>query len=187
MLLSRWGQCIRASLKETQMSLFKTIEPMLAAGAVLKMKLSAVAGGKIQLDLIPEVDTKATGIMIPSQSLTATAEEFDNELGQHLAGLVSGTVSLSNQAAVAAAVMEEAKAKAAEAVKNAAKNPAKTTAKPATASTTAARSKPSNAGLSLDDDEGDEGVSGGKPEAQATSAAAPAASTKADDGVIELF
>lgn len=171
------------------MSLFKTIEPMLAAGAVLKMKLSAVAGGKIQLDLIPEIDTKETGIMIPSQSLTATADEFDNELGQHLAGLVSGTVSLSNQAAVAAAVMEEAKAKAADAVKNAAKPPVKTASARTTTATTGKPAKAMNAGLSLDgDDADDEGVADGATNPQTAAAApAPVKTEPAEDGVIELF
>ena len=165
------------------MSLFKTISPILAAGAVIKMKLSAAADGKIQLDMIPEVDTKATGIVVPAQSFTATPEELDNELGPQLASLVSDTVTLSNQVAVAQAVMEDAKAKAQEAVKSAAKTPAK----PGTARTTSATAaKPANAGLSLGDEDDDVTPTGG--DGESTNGAQPAAATAGgDDGLIQLF
>ena len=66
------------------MQLITPFLTLLQGGVVLTLRLSATAGGNIQLDILPQGKDSATGVALPPRALVGTAQELDDHLEAYL-------------------------------------------------------------------------------------------------------
>lgn len=176
------------------MSLIEKLAPLVAAGVVVHLTLRK-AGDKVQLEILPEADTRKTGIAIPPRAFLGTAQELDAGLEDFLPNYVRSATGLNDQIAETAQVMAQAEEDAKQARANAAKPrtvaPAKAGSSTASApSKTVKKANPGAGFLDTDDDADDEGGCGapGACESGAASASGePAHAGSADGAGDNLF
>lgn len=70
--------------KGTLMQLITPFLALLQGGVVLTLRLSATAGGNIQLAILPHGKDSATGVALPPRALVGTAQELDDNLEAYL-------------------------------------------------------------------------------------------------------
>lgn len=66
------------------MQLITPFLTLLQGGVVLTLRLSATAGGNIQLDILPHGKDSSTGVALPPRALVGTAQELDDNLEAYL-------------------------------------------------------------------------------------------------------
>jgi len=140
------------------MKLIQSLQPLLAQGIALTLKLSASGENKIQLDIIPVGKDNKAGIALPAKAVIGSAQELDEGLEDFLAKYSATVGRVANIAADADAELQalekqatEQARKALEEKRNKQASPTKSVAK---SSGAPAKSRDMTAGLMGGDDEG---------------------------------
>jgi PRTRC genetic system protein E len=130
--------------------LFSNIAALVAKGVTINFTVTSADEGKLEVNVVPSIDSGKTGMGLVARSFTATPAELDAEFPAIMNSYANANLTLKQQLDAAEAAIEAAGKEAAASA--AAKAAEKAAAKPVTHTVSKPGAKAANRAPTLSDD-----------------------------------